>query len=144
MHTRRKSINTSAVSQFRYLEPVAHPASTLFLHICFLSTFLSKMSMVNFVVCFLAAVAVVSGNPGYGYKPMAPAYTPPAYTPPAYTPPAYTPPAYTPPAYSPPAYKAPSYMPPAYTPPAYTPPAYTPPAYTPPAYKASSYMAPAY
>ncbi|EFX75654.1 hypothetical protein DAPPUDRAFT_107544 [Daphnia pulex] len=124
MHTRRKSINTLAASQFRYLQPLAHPASPFHLHIRFLSIFLSKMSMMNFAVCFLAAVAVVAGNPGYGYKPMAPAYTPPAYTPPAYTPPAYTPPAYTPPAY--------------------TPPAYTPPAYSPPAYKAPSYMAPAY
>jgi hypothetical protein len=30
--------------------------------------------MMNFAVCFLAAVAVVAGNPGYGYKPMAPLY----------------------------------------------------------------------
>ena len=72
------------------------------------------MSMMSFAVCFLAAVVVmVAGNPGYGYKPMAPAYMAPSYSAPAYKAPAYSPPAYSPPAYSPPAYKAPAYMAPA-------------------------------
>ena len=88
--------------------------------------FYEKMSMMNFAICFLAAaVVMVAGNPGYGYKPMAPA----AY--------------YMAPSYSAPAYQARSYSPPAYRAPAYSPPAYSPPAYSPPAYKAPAYMAPA-
>ena len=84
--------------------------------------FYEKMSIMNFAICFLAAaVVMVAGNPGYGYKPMAPSYSAPKYQAPA----------------------APSYSPPAYSPPAYSPPAYSPPAYSPPAYKAPTYMAPA-
>lgn len=95
----------------------------LLLHFLFLQNFDDQMSMMNFAVCFLAAVAVVAGNPGYGYRPMAPAYMAPSYSAPAYKAPAYKAPAYSPPAYSPPAYKAPAYSPPAYSPPAYRAPA---------------------
>ncbi len=56
------------------------------------------MSMMNFAVWFLAAVVVVAGNPGYGYKPMAPAYMAPSYSAPAYKAPAYKAPAYMAPA----------------------------------------------
>ncbi|XP_046657172.1 repetitive proline-rich cell wall protein-like isoform X2 [Daphnia pulicaria] len=84
-------------------------------------------AMMNFALCFLAAVVVVAcGNPGYGYSYgyifpsvdgsvlfrtgiyKAPAYKAPAYSPPAYSSPAYS--VYSPPSYSPPAYKALAYM----------------------------------
>ena len=91
--------------------------------------FNEKMPMMNFAVCFLAAaVVMVAGNPGYGYKPMA-AMAPAAYMAPSYS---------APPA---PAYQAPAA--PSYSPPAYSPPAYSPPAYQPPTYKAPAYMVPA-
>ncbi|KAK4024497.1 hypothetical protein OUZ56_009920 [Daphnia magna] len=89
-----------------------------------------KMSIANFVVCFLAVVMTVAGEPT-GYRPaMAPNYQAPAYKAPTYKAPAYQPPAYQPPAYQPPAYKAPAYQPPAYKAPAYMAPT--------PSYKAAS------
>ncbi|EFX84321.1 hypothetical protein DAPPUDRAFT_314956 [Daphnia pulex] len=54
----------------------------------------SQMPMMNFALCFLAAVVVVAcGNPGYGYKPMASAYM--AFKALAYKATAYSPPAYS-------------------------------------------------
>ena len=65
--------------------------------------------MMNFAICFLAvAVVMVAGNPGYGYKPMAPSYSAPAYQARSYSPPAYRAPAYSAPAYKTPAYMAPA------------------------------------
>jgi hypothetical protein len=38
-------------------------------------------AMMNFALCFLAAVVVVAcGNPGYGYNPLAPSYMAPSYS----------------------------------------------------------------
>ncbi|KAK4024507.1 Uncharacterized protein APZ42_012905 [Daphnia magna] len=107
----------------------------------------AKMAITSFLMCFLAVVMTVAGEPT-GYRPamtyQAPAYKAPAYQTPAYQATAYQAPAYQAPAYKAPAYKAPAYQPPAYQPPAYQPPAYQPPAYQPPAPKAPAYMAPAY
>ncbi|XP_032799040.2 repetitive proline-rich cell wall protein 1 [Daphnia magna] len=99
------------------------------------SILLGTMSIANFVVCFLAVVMTVAGEPT-GYRPaMAPNYQAPAYKAPTYKAPAYQPPAYQPPAYQPPAYQPPAYKAPAYQPPAYKAPAYMAPT---PSYKAAS------
>ncbi|KAI9552793.1 hypothetical protein GHT06_020673 [Daphnia sinensis] len=117
-----------------YKAASAYYIFNLLLHLAFKSnlTFSSKMSILSFTVCFLAAVTIATADPGYGYRQAA-----------AYSPPAYQAPAYRAPAYQAPAYRAPAYQAPMYKAPAYQAPAYRAPAYQPAAYRAPAYMAPA-
>ncbi|KAK4014503.1 hypothetical protein OUZ56_027027 [Daphnia magna] len=93
----------------------------------------AKMAITSFLMCFLAVVMTVAGEPT-GYRP-AMAYQAPAYKAPAYQGPAYKAPAYKAPAYQPPTYQAPTPKAPAYMAPAYMAPAYMAPA---PPYKAAA------